>query len=304
MKSHDKITMSIAKAVEQVFENNADFVDLHSIDANKRRGSEPLTEKDIDEANEFTKAAAKAAVAGDKDFKFDGKSYPTEMDVDVAKKILGESVSVNEAIDFSKVNDDQLKGWLKVFKTHTGNPWSGFKDDVKRAEKEAKKRGLEESVDLEEGVISNVVKSVAAKFDDAAVKKLIGAVNDSTAIQVIIELDKLSPKKRANLHRAITSWIERNSNNAAVKQLTRLQTSLKESVDLEESLAIKKIDKITNMLDSLEIALRPKGNLNKLVNKELEGNYDNDFKIVFDYITAASAKWEDEVVFDLHNQQI
>jgi hypothetical protein len=220
MKSHDKITMSIAQAVEQVFENNSDFVDLHSIDANKRRGSEPLTEKDIDEANEFTKAAAKAAVAGDKDFEFDGKSYPTEMDVDVAKKILGESVSVNEAIDFSKVNDDQLKGWLKVFKTHTGNPWSGFKDDVKRAEKEAKKRGLEESVDL------------------------------------------------------------------------------------EESLAIKKIDKITNMLDSLEIALRPKGNVNKLVNKELEGNYDNDFKIVFDYITAASAKWEDEVVFDLHNQQI
>ena len=86
-----------------------------------------------------------------------------------------------------------------------------------------------------EGVISNVVKSVAAKFDDAAVKKLIGAVNDSTAIEVIIELDKMSPKKRANLHRAITSWIERNSNNAAVKQLTRLQTSLKESTDLEEA---------------------------------------------------------------------
>jgi hypothetical protein len=89
--------------------------------------------------------------------------------------------------------------------------------------------------ELYEGFISNVVKSVAAKFDDAAVKKLIGAVNDSTAIEVIIELDKLSPKKRANLHRAITSWIERNSNNAAVKQLTRLQTSLKESTDLEEA---------------------------------------------------------------------
>jgi len=219
MKSHDKITMSIAQAVEQVFENNSDFVDLHSIDVNKRRGSEPLTEKDIDEANEFTKAAAKAAVAGDKDFKFDGKTYPTEMDVDVAKKILGESTSVDleEAIDFSKVNDDQLKGWLKVFKKHTGNPWSGFKDDVKRAEKEAKKRGLEESVDL------------------------------------------------------------------------------------EESLASKKIDKITNMLDSLEIALRPKGNLNRLVNKELEGNYDNDFKIIVDYITAASAKWEDAVVYDQQN---
>jgi len=108
-------------------------------------------------------------------------------------------------------------------------PWKG---DFRTMNESAE---LEESMLFSEGAISNVVKSVAAKFDDAAVKKLIRAVNGSTAIQVIVELRKLSPKKRANLHRAITSWIERNSNNAAVKQLTRLQTSLKESVDLEES---------------------------------------------------------------------
>jgi len=55
-----------------------------------------------------------------------------------------DEVELDEGIDFRKVNDGQLKGWLKVFKNHTGNPWSGFKDDVKRAEKEAKKRGLDD----------------------------------------------------------------------------------------------------------------------------------------------------------------
>ena len=81
----------------EVQPSDQDFVDLHSIDKEKRRGSEPLTEKDVEEANEFTKAAAKAAVAGDSEFEFEGKKFPTEMDVDVAKKILGESVNLAEA---------------------------------------------------------------------------------------------------------------------------------------------------------------------------------------------------------------
>lgn len=238
MRINDKETLALTDAVKSVMAENAkdykpnrggkghdDFIDLHSIDKEKRRGSSPLTEKDIEEANEFTKAAAKAAVAGDKEFEFDGKTYPSEMDVDVAKKILGESVSVNEAksnkerqdaiadviakhpnrsladygrmlfknpafknkkftkdeisllskvqkdkkgniagmgkspyppiynsteldeaIDWSRVKDDQLKAWLNRFKLVKGNPWDGYKDDVKAAEKEAKKRGLDEAV--------------------------------------------------------------------------------------------------------------------------------------------------------------
>ena len=104
MKPQDQALANIAEAVKRVMNketevqpSDKDFVDLHSIDKEKRRGSTPLAEKDIDEANEFTKAAAKAAVAGDKDFEFDGKKFPTEMDVDVAKKILGESAEIDEA---------------------------------------------------------------------------------------------------------------------------------------------------------------------------------------------------------------
>ena len=106
MKPQDKSLANIAEAAKRVMNketevqpSDKDFVDLHSIDKEKRRGSTPLTEKDIDEANEFTKAAAKAAVAGDKDFEFDGETFPTQMDVDVAKKILGESSDLKEVKD-------------------------------------------------------------------------------------------------------------------------------------------------------------------------------------------------------------
>ena len=109
MKPEDQELANIAEAAKRVMNKETevqpkdkDFVDLHSIDKEKRRGSTPLTEKDIEEANEFTKAAAKAAVAGDDEFEFDGKKYPTEIDVEVAKKILGESSEVKEG-KFDKI---------------------------------------------------------------------------------------------------------------------------------------------------------------------------------------------------------
>jgi len=111
MKPQDKSIANLADAVSRVLlgegkatketkvqDSDKDFVDLHSIDKHKRSGSTALEEKDIEEANEFTKAAAKAAVAGDDEFEFEGKKFPTEMDVEVAKKILGESTSIEEAI--------------------------------------------------------------------------------------------------------------------------------------------------------------------------------------------------------------
>ena len=114
----DDLTKKLAESAKAVIEgkkmketevqpSDKDFVDLHSIDKEKRRGSTPLTEKDVEEANEFTKAAAKAAVAGDDEFEFDGKKFPTEMDVDVAKKILGESVESDESSKLTESNTDK-----------------------------------------------------------------------------------------------------------------------------------------------------------------------------------------------------
>jgi len=186
----DDLTKKIANAAREVLENkkvketevqpsDKDFVDLHSIDKGKRRGSTPLTEKDIDEANEFTKAAAKAAVAGDDEFEFDGKKFPTEMDVEVAKKILGESVELDEATMSSGVKmaaeriyalENQLKVGSAVNKgvnKALGGKYDGdFKDMAKAIDKvisvweeiefqygQSESTNLDESADLDEAFI-------------------------------------------------------------------------------------------------------------------------------------------------------
>lgn len=125
MKPQDQELANIAEAARRIMNketevqpSDKDFVDLHSIDKNKRRGSEPLTEKDIDEANEFTKAAAKAAVAGDDEFEFDGKKFPTEMDVEVAKKILGESADLDEAFIDVDAADPKSPEFAKLLRKY------------------------------------------------------------------------------------------------------------------------------------------------------------------------------------------
>jgi hypothetical protein len=125
MKPEDQALANIAEAAKRVMNketevqpSDKDFVDLHSIDKGKRRGSTPLEEKDIDEANEFTKAAAKAAVAGDDEFEFEGKKFPTEMDVDVAKKILGESVELDEAYIDVDTADPKSIEFAKLMKKY------------------------------------------------------------------------------------------------------------------------------------------------------------------------------------------
>ena len=180
MKPQDQDLANIAEAAKRVMNketevqpSDKDFVDLHSIDKGKRRGSTPLTEKDIDEANEFTKAAAKAAVAGDDEFEFDGKKFPTEMDVEVAKKILGESVEIDEATMSSGVKmaaeriyalENQLKVGSAVNKgvnKALGGKYDGdFKDMAKAIDKVISvweeiefQYGQSESTDLDEAFI-------------------------------------------------------------------------------------------------------------------------------------------------------
>lgn len=60
------------------------------------------------EGNEFTKAAAKAALAGEKEFEFDGETYPTEIDLDVAKKIIGEKKTESPESQINEAPEDVL----------------------------------------------------------------------------------------------------------------------------------------------------------------------------------------------------
>jgi len=296
-------------------------------------------EDEVEEGNAFGQAVTDAKKAGKKKFKFQGKEYKVES-VELEKANVLSSDEYDEVSNFKNFNkkdwqwnaiqkkfvrkvkvkesvdleEAKRMKYDKVIKKLKDGEWDTSMDVKQRMHLTytdnntgKKKVVFVESVDLEEfypelreGVISNVVKSVAAKFDDAAVKKLIGAVNGSTAIEVIIELDKLSPKKRANLHRAITSWIERNSNNAAVKQLTRLQTSLKENVDLEEATMSQGVKTAATQIYSLEKSLKAGSNLNKGVNKSLEGKYDADFKKMQKAIGDIISVWE-EIERDFSN---
>ena len=70
-------------------------------------------DKTFKEANDFTGAAAAAAVAGEDEFEFNGKTYPVEMDLEVAKKIMSQSLKLakqlskdmDEDVDFIESNE-------------------------------------------------------------------------------------------------------------------------------------------------------------------------------------------------------
>ena len=64
-------------------------------------------EADVDEDNAFNTAAAKAAVAGDKHFSFNGKKYPVKMSKDQAKKLL-DDINEDKKHDKVEIGESQL----------------------------------------------------------------------------------------------------------------------------------------------------------------------------------------------------
>lgn len=65
-------------------------------------------EADVDEDNAFNTAAAKAAVAGDKHFSFNGKKYPVKMSKDQAKKLLDDINESKKKEVVVKIGESQL----------------------------------------------------------------------------------------------------------------------------------------------------------------------------------------------------
>lgn len=272
MKPEDQELANIAEAAKRVMNKETevqpkdkDFVDLHSIDKEKRRGSTPLTEKDIEEANEFTKAAAKAAVAGDDEFEFDGKKYPTEIDVEVAKKILGESSEVKEG------KFDKLKKKLKSINPETlGDVLNGkiklSPDEKKEFDKfmaDARKMfGVEfvksfEAFDIEEG-----------KFDK--LKKKLKGLNPEKLTAVLKGKIKLDPdeKKEFDSYMAdAKKMFAKLPKSSPIKTLfgKELVKAL-ESVDIEESTAeyAKSLEKIANDRKMKNLSKQDKATLMKI----------------------------------------
>ena len=84
--------------------DNSKYVDLHKIAAIFRGiQEEEYAKKEVDvsdtmedaveEDNAFNTAAAKAALAGDKEFSFNGKKYPVKMSKEEAKKLLDSEIN-------------------------------------------------------------------------------------------------------------------------------------------------------------------------------------------------------------------
>ena len=122
-KIQDELTKSVAEEVKKVMGlaeakkkedvNAADAKAIadHPIDKKKDPEQEKQVEdKDVEEANEFTKAAAKAKLAGKEEFEFEGKTYPVEIDQEAAEKILGKSEEVEKK---SKEVEESTKEYAK-----------------------------------------------------------------------------------------------------------------------------------------------------------------------------------------------
>ena len=277
MKPKDQELANIAEAAKRVMNKETevqpkdkDFVDLHSIDKEKRRGSTPLTEKDIEEANEFTKAAAKAAVAGDDEFEFDGKKYPTEMDIEVAKKILGESSEVKEAkmnagVKTVRDNIFALEKPLRVGsavnksvnKALGGKFDQEFKDMAKALdtiisswEEIEIAYGMSESTNLSE---SSEVKE--GKFDK--LKKKLKSINPETLGDVLNGKIKLSPDEKKEFDKFMAD---------ARKMFGVEFVKSFEAFDIEESTAeyAKSLEKIANDRKMKNLSKEDKATLMKI----------------------------------------
>lgn len=108
--------------------DNSKYVDLHKIAAIFRgiqeeeyaKSNEEVAELDnamedaVEEDNAFNTAAAKAALAGEKEFSFNGKKYPVKMSKEDAKKLMDDAVNSEEpVVEEPAVEDKDAEEVLK-----------------------------------------------------------------------------------------------------------------------------------------------------------------------------------------------
>ena len=135
MNIQDELTQAIAEAAKNVIskkeslkdykptrggKNQDDFIDLHTIDDKEDPEKEKQVEEkdEVEEGNEFTKAAAKAKLAGENEFEFKGKTYPVEIEKDAAEKILGkkEEVEIEEGFYYDGMSAKDKKRLNDIYK--------------------------------------------------------------------------------------------------------------------------------------------------------------------------------------------
>ena len=113
--------------------DNSKYVDLHKIAAIFRgiqeeeyaKNNEEVAELDnamedaVEEDNAFNTAAAKAALAGEKEFSFNGKKYPVKMSKEDAKKLMDDAVNSEEPVtEEPDMSDPEVGHVMAVFKKY------------------------------------------------------------------------------------------------------------------------------------------------------------------------------------------
>jgi hypothetical protein len=114
-KVKTEIDLQRVSAANKIFNDNVEVVEE--------------AKKEVEEGNEFTKAAAKAVIDGEEEFEFNGKTYKATIDKEAAKKILGiKEDNLEEATKTKEVTVDQF--FSKYFGTKSWAKDADFKDQI------------------------------------------------------------------------------------------------------------------------------------------------------------------------------
>lgn len=249
----------------EVQDSDKDFVDLHSVDDKEdpeqkkyNEETEVEDEDEVEEGNEFTAAAAKAKLAGEDEFEFEGKTYPVEIKQDAAEKILGkkESTDLEEAVKF----------WTVTITKKAGKLFKGQTVDVKASNSaEAIKKGLKQmKVDNPMTVPSGSVDAVLAE----SLKEATMSQGVKTAARQIYSLEK-SLKVGSNLNKGINKSLE-GKYDADFK---KMQKAIGDIISVWEEIERDFSD--MNESTDLEEAVTPadfvKGGDTKITKREVDG---------------------------------
>ena len=232
----DELTKSVAEEVKKVMGlaeakkkedvNAADAKAIadHPVDKKK----DPEQEKQV-EGNEFTKAAAKAKLAGDEEFEFEGKTYPVEIGQEAAEKILGKNESTDAL--FASIDESLLQKVKDKL-----NP-----KKAKAREALAKLSGEIEKKQKKLSDIDREIRWVKARIEKAKTKKAEAPPEDKAEIEMDIEGDEgeLGYLTDPEYGPKVEIHAEIDKIKAKMKEIStkfKVRTPTKESVEDEEEL--------------------------------------------------------------------
>jgi len=122
-KVKTEIDLQRVTAANNIFTDAEDVVEACGKEKKKK------SKEEVEEGNEFTKAAAKAVIDGEEEFEFNGKTYKATIDKEAAKKILGiKEDNLEEATKTKEVTVDQF--FSKYFGTKSWAKDADFKDQI------------------------------------------------------------------------------------------------------------------------------------------------------------------------------